>query len=83
LSGDNIWSSSEYKIKEKERGKSQKERGKSLDIQFTRNSTTSVNNNNVVFSIRNQYGELLPFFVVPIGGVPKYEGNIVAKGIKK
>lgn len=76
VSGDNMWATSEYKIKDKERGKS-------LDIQFTRNSTTVVNNNNVVFSIRNQYGELLPFFVVPIGGVPKYEGNISAKPVRK
>ncbi len=76
LSGDNIWSSSEYKINDKERGKS-------LDIQFTRSSTQVVNNNNVVFSIRNQYGELLPFYVVPIGGVPKFEGRITAKPIRK
>ncbi len=77
LSGDNNWSTSVYKIKEKERGKS-------LDIQFTKDATQKVNNNNVVFSIRNQYGELLPFFVVPIGGVPKYEGNAkVTKVIPK
>lgn len=76
LSGDNNWSTSVYKIKDKERGKS-------LDIQFTKNNKQSVNNNNVVFSIRNQYGELLPFFVVPIGGVPKFEGKITATGIKK
>lgn len=76
MSGDNNWSTSVYKIKEKERGKS-------LDIQFTKNSTLNVNNNNVVFSIRNQYGQLLPFFVVPIGGVPKYEGNAKATAIKK
>ncbi|MFN0032497.1 MAG: hypothetical protein ACKVOR_10080 [Flavobacteriales bacterium] len=69
MSGDNNWSNSVYKIKEKERGKS-------LDIQFTKNADQKVNNNNVVFSIRNQYGELLPFFVVPIGGVPKFEGQI-------
>ena len=76
LSSDNNWSSSVYKIKDKERGKS-------LDIQFTKNNKQSVNNNNVVFSIRNQYGELLPFYVVPIGGVPKFEGKITATGIKK
>ena len=76
MSGDNNWSTSVYKIKDKERGKS-------LDIQFTKNNKQSVNNNNVVFSIRNQYGELLPFYVVPIGGVPKFEGKITATGIKK
>ncbi|MBX7051534.1 MAG: hypothetical protein K1X54_05830 [Flavobacteriales bacterium] len=76
LSADNSWSNSVYKIQDKERGKS-------LDIQFTKNDKIQVNNNNVVFSIRNQYGELLPFYVVPIGGVPKYQGNISAKPIKK
>jgi hypothetical protein len=76
LSGDNTWSNSVYKIRDQERGKS-------LDIQFTKNDKILVNNNNVVFSIRNQYGELLPFYVVPIGGVPKYQGNISAKPIKK
>lgn len=76
LSSDNSWSTSVYKIKDKERGKS-------LDIQFTKNDKIQVNNNNVVFSIRNQYGELLPFYVVPIGGVPKYQGNISATPIKK
>lgn len=76
MSGDNTWATSEYKIKDKERGKS-------LDIQFTRNSGVTVNNNNVVFSIRNQYGELLPFFVVPIGGVPKFQGEVKATPIKK
>lgn len=76
LSGDNLWANSVYKIKDKERGKS-------LDIQITKNDKLNVNNNNVVFSIRNQYGELLPFYVVPIGGVPKYQGNISATPIKK
>jgi hypothetical protein len=76
ISGDNNWSNSVYKIKDKERGKS-------LDIQFTKNNSVKVNNNNVVFSIRNQYGELLPFFVSPIGGVPKYEGKLQKTPIKK
>lgn len=76
VSGDNTWSQSVYKIKDPERGKS-------LDIQFTKNNKVMVNNNNVVFSIRNQYGELLPFYVVPIGGVPKFQGNAVATPIKK
>jgi hypothetical protein len=76
LSGDNSWSNSVYKIKEKERGKS-------LDIQIMHRDKNSVHNNNVAFSIRNQYGELLPFFVVPIGGVPKFQGSISATPIKK
>ncbi|MCB0762118.1 MAG: hypothetical protein KDC12_11400 [Flavobacteriales bacterium] len=76
LSGDDNWSQSTYKIKDRERGKS-------LDIQFTKNDQQMINNNNVVFYVTNQYGELLPFYTVPIGGIPKYEGKAVARPISK
>jgi len=33
----------------------------------------------VVVNVRNQYGELLPFYVIPIGGVPKYKYAIEVK----
>ena len=59
------------------------ERGKSLDIQFTKDASLKVNNNNVVFYITNQYGEMLPFFTVPIGGVPQFNGTAVAKPIRR
>lgn len=75
MSGDDNWSQSIYKVKEKERGKS-------LDIQFTKDARNKVNNNNVVFYVTNQYGELLPFYTVPIGGIPVFEGKAVAKPIK-
>lgn len=76
LSDDGNWSQSTYKIKDKERGKS-------LDIQFTKNDSQNINNNNVVFFVTNQYGELLPFYTVPIGGIPKYEGKAVAKPLNR
>jgi len=41
-----------------------------------KNRTTDVKSNNVVIFLENQYGELLPFYSVPIGGVPKYSGKI-------
>lgn len=69
ISGENNWVQSEYKVKESERGTS-------LDIQFTKNDKLLVNNNNVVFYISNQYGEFLPFWTVPIGGVPVYKGKV-------
>jgi hypothetical protein len=75
-SGDNSWATSVYIVKEKEKLKS-------LDVQFTKDSSRNVRNNNVVYSMHNQYGELLPFYTVPIGGVPKFEGTAVAKPIKK
>jgi hypothetical protein len=52
------------------------EKNTSLDIQFIKRKTPPVKNNNVVINVRNQYGELLPFYVIPIGGVPKYNSKI-------
>ncbi|PBQ34607.1 hypothetical protein CNR22_23460 [Sphingobacteriaceae bacterium] len=49
----------------------------SLDIQFIKQS--AVKNNNIVVYIANQYGELMPFFTTPIGGVPKYLYKIAVK----
>ncbi|MFO7658087.1 MAG: hypothetical protein R6W78_13575 [Bacteroidales bacterium] len=72
VSGDNEWVEDEFKILDEERNKS-------LDIQFIKRRNLPVKNNNVVINIRNQYGELLPFFVIPIGGVPKYKYSIGTK----
>lgn len=49
----------------------------SMDIQFI--NQKAVKNNNVAVYIKNQYGELMPFYTAPIGGVPKYKYKI---GIK-
>jgi len=68
VSKDKEWAISEYKILEEERGTS-------LDIQFKSVPGNNVHNNNVVFYITNQYGEFLPFFTVPIGGVPMFKGK--------
>jgi len=68
VSGDNEWKSSEHKIVEREHNSS-------LDIQFIK-SKNRIQNNNVVISVRNQYGEFLPFYTVPIGGIPKYQPTI-------
>jgi len=57
------------------------ERGTSFDLQFVK--TKYIKNNNVVVYITNQYGELLPFYVSPIGGIPQYKGKIRAVKIKK
>jgi len=71
-SGDNVWVSTEFKI-------IPEEKNTSLDIQMIKNKTKPVKNNNVVVNVFNQYGELLPFFTVPIGGVPKYKYSIGVK----
>lgn len=76
ISGDDEWKECEFKIFEEEKNKS-------LDIQFIKYKDKPVKNNNVVVNVRNQYGELLPFYVIPIGGVPKYNPSIGVKKINK
>jgi len=50
--------------------------GKSLDFRFYKRSDYLVRNNNVVISVENQYGEKLPFWSAPIGGVPVYKPKV-------
>tara|TARA_Y100001968_G_scaffold155363_1_gene141923 strand:- start:4788 stop:5771 length:984 start_codon:yes stop_codon:yes gene_type:complete len=69
VSGDNEFAESLYYVKDLEKGKS-------LDIQFIVKKSKIIANNNLVFYITNQYGESLPFFSIPIGGVPKYQPNV-------
>lgn len=76
ISGDDLWVEDEFKIFEEEKNTS-------LDIQFIKKKSPPVKNNNVVINVRNQYNELLPFYVIPIGGVPKYDYNIAKNRIEK
>lgn len=71
-SGQNAWVHSEHRI-------TTEEHNTSLDIRFIKRQDVAVKNNNVVFLVRNQYGELLPFFTVPIGGIPQFKPSIVAR----
>ncbi len=64
------WVVSEHTILEKEKNSS-------LDIQMHKNKTANIHNNNVVFYIRNQYGEALPFYTIPIGGIPRPKSSII------
>ncbi len=68
VSGDDNKVTSEYIIKEKEKGKS-------LDIQFRKHPLRPAKNNNVVLYVTNQFGEYLPFFAIPIGGVPQFKAE--------
>lgn len=52
----------------------------SLDFRFIKNPRL-VRNNNVVVNVRNQFDEAMPFYTIPIGGVPVYRGE--AKADKK
>ncbi len=72
VSGENNWTEREFQIVEEEKNST-------LEIQFTKNQSTQVKNNNVVIAVRNQYGESLPFYVIPLGGIPVYSPKIRMK----
>ena len=72
VSNDNEWQSSTHKIDEAEKNTS-------WDIQMIKSKSKPLKNNNVVIYLENQYGELLPFYSVPIGGIPKYKYTIGVK----
>jgi hypothetical protein len=71
-SGDNNWKESRHEIHPSEKNTS-------FDIQIIKNKAARIKNNNVMIFLENQYGELMPFYSVPIGGIPKYKYSI---GIK-
>ena len=75
-SNENDWAESRVPIEPEEIGAS-------LDFQFIRNKESWFKNNNVVMTIENQYGEALPFYSSPIGGVPYYKGKINSRPIPK
>ena len=75
-SSDDNWQVSTYVVDDAEKGKS-------LKIEFQKSKITQVRNNNVVFNIVNQYGEMMPNYTVPIGGVPEYKGKPKLTSIRK
>lgn len=72
VSGESNWIEREFPIVEEEKNST-------VEIQFIKNKYVQIRNNNVVVAVRNQYGEALPFYVVPIGGVPVYSPKIRMK----
>jgi hypothetical protein len=72
VSGEDNWVIKEFPIVAEEKNST-------IEIQFIKNQTVQVKNNNVVVIVRNQYGVSLPFYVVPIGGVPVYSPKIRMK----
>jgi hypothetical protein len=72
ISGEDNWVVREFPIVAEEKNST-------IEIQFTKNQTVQVRNNNVAIIVRNQYGISLPFYVVPIGGVPVYSPKIRMK----
>lgn len=76
ISNQNEWKENTFSITEKERNTS-------MEIQFIKSNTTQIKNNNVVVIVQNQYGESLPFYVLPIGGRPVYNPSLRMKAIEK
>lgn len=72
VSNNNEWKSSEHKVVDAEKNTS-------WDIQMIKSKARPLKNNNVVIYLENQYGELMPFYSVPIGGIPKYKYSIGVK----
>jgi hypothetical protein len=66
-SSESLWMESMHKV-------SKEEINTSLDVQFIKQQESK--NNNIVVFIANQYGELMPFFTSPIGGIPKFSMKI-------
>ena len=75
ISGEDNWIKRKFPIVEDEKNTS-------IEVQFEKNKTLKVLNNNVVVMVRNQYGLSLPFYVLPIGGIPIYKPKIQMRGIK-
>jgi hypothetical protein len=67
---DGMWLEDVHKITEAEISTS-------LDVQFIK--PKELKNNNIVVYFTNQYGELMPFFTTPIGGIPHYKYKIGVK----
>jgi len=72
ISNQGNWITENFVIEEEEKNTS-------VEVQFIKNQQSLVMNNNVVVVVRNQYGESLPFFVIPIGGIPVYKPKIKMK----
>lgn len=72
VSGEDNWKIKKFPIVSAEKNST-------IEIQFIKNQNIQVKNNNVVVAVRNQYGISLPFYVVPIGGVPVYSPKIRMK----
>ena len=68
ISGEDHWAYDELRVQDEEIKSS-------MDFRFVKNPSL-VKNNNVVVNVRNQYGEAMRFYTIPLGGVPKYRGEV-------
>jgi len=68
-SDDDYWADDELGVQDDEIGKS-------FDFRFIKAKPGLVRNNNVVVNVRNQFGDAMRFYTIPLGGVPKYRGEV-------
>jgi len=68
ISGEDHWAFDELRIDDDEVKTS-------MDFRFVKNKSL-VRHNNVVVNVKNQFGEAMRFFTIPLGGVPKYRGEV-------
>jgi hypothetical protein len=68
VSGEDHWVEDELRVLDDEIGTS-------FDFRFVK-ARPLIRNNNVVVNVRNQRGDAMPFYTIPIGGVPKYRGEV-------
>ena len=52
------------------------EQGKTMDLQIVKNQSRI---NDMSIYVLNQYNEAVPFFAIPIGGVPQYKFNVTIR----
>ncbi len=69
VSSEDKWVQNEFQIVEEEKNSS-------IQLQFIKKQSSLIRNNNVTMVVQNQYGIALPFYVLPIGGVPVYRPKI-------
>jgi len=67
-SNEDHWTVDELRVQDEEIGTS-------FDFRFIK-ARPLVRNNNVLVNVRNQFGDALPFYTIPLGGVPKYRGEV-------
>jgi hypothetical protein len=68
ISGQDVWANDQLRVQDDEINSS-------MDFRFVK-ANPLVKNNNVVVNVRNQFGEAMPFYSIPLGGVPKYKGEV-------
>jgi hypothetical protein len=74
ISGEREWKENTFLIEDIEKNTS-------MELQFIKDPDKRIRNNNVVVIVQNQYGESLPFFVIPIGGRPVYNPMLKMKPV--